>query len=590
MTLLAGAAEVVITPPVGTALDGYGGRAGGSVAVHDDLYARAIVVDDGVTQAAIVGCDLIGVDRRLVAAARERASAATDIPAAHIMIAATHTHAGPAGLRRDRDEALTDVTARTIAGAIAAAHRDRRPAVLKAGRGSVDSVSQNRRDPAGPYDPALRVLLFDAPDPRDGAIAAIVNFACHATVLFSTNMAISADYPGYAVRTVQQIIGGAPVVFLNGACGDVNPAWIEQRYDEAARVGSIVGAEAARRLQELRPLGVGQKVWNIRWDELTDKAVSSGELIAEPAVRVASRNVAVPLRALDAPEAYDRRIAGLDRRLGGAPDAGLAHEGEAAHARGTASSAPTAGDDDPALARGAASSAPTAGDDGPALARGAASSAPTAGDDGPALARGAASSAPTAGDDDPALARGAASCAPTAGHDGPALARGASSSAPTAGDDEPALARGAASSAPTAGDDAPGRGPDSSIEERRLAMEQMTRYRTERGVAERLGPGAAGKLLHPEVQAIALGGGCVVLGLPGECFAETGQAVQAAAGLPHLLIACYANHYVGYLVPRHAFAEGGYEPGAAMLDETAEQTVRTAAIELVRSLLGPTDQ
>ncbi|MDE3096356.1 MAG: neutral/alkaline non-lysosomal ceramidase N-terminal domain-containing protein [Chloroflexota bacterium] len=478
MTLLAGAAEVVITPPVGTALDGYGGRTGGSVAVHDDLHARAIVVDDGVTQAAIVGCDLIGVDRRLVAAARERASAATGIPAAHIMIAATHTHAGPAGLRRDLDEALTDVTARAIAGAIAAAHRDRRPAVLKAGRGSVDSVSQNRRDPAGPYDDTLRVLLFDAPDPRDGAIAAIVNFACHATVLFSTNMAISADYPGYAVRTVQQIIGGAPVVFLNGACGDVNPAWIEQRYDEAARVGSIVGAEAARRLQELRPLGAGQKVWNIRWDELTGKAVPSGELIAAPAVRVASRSVAVPLRALDPPGAYDRRIADLERRLGDTPGAGLAHEGEAAHRRGAASSDPTTV------------------------------------------------------------------------HDGPANA------------------------------------PGGSIEGRRRAMEQMTRYRTERGVAERLGPGAAGKLLHPEVQAIALGGGCVVLGLPGECFAETGQAVQAAAGLPHLLVACYANHYVGYLVPRHAFAEGGYEPGAAMLDETAEQTMRTAAIELVRSVLG----
>ena len=97
MALLTGAAEVVITPPVGTFLDGYGGRDGGSVGVHDDLHARAIVVDDGTTQAAIVSCDLIGVDRRLVARARELASAATSIPTGNIMIAATHTHAGPAG-------------------------------------------------------------------------------------------------------------------------------------------------------------------------------------------------------------------------------------------------------------------------------------------------------------------------------------------------------------------------------------------------------------------------------------------------------------------------------------------------------------
>jgi len=62
MTLLVGAAEIVITPPVGTYLDGYGARTSGSVGVHDDLHARALVVDDGVTQAALVSCDLIGVD------------------------------------------------------------------------------------------------------------------------------------------------------------------------------------------------------------------------------------------------------------------------------------------------------------------------------------------------------------------------------------------------------------------------------------------------------------------------------------------------------------------------------------------------
>ncbi|HZP56718.1 MAG TPA: neutral/alkaline non-lysosomal ceramidase N-terminal domain-containing protein [Dehalococcoidia bacterium] len=455
MALLAGAAEAVITPPVGTPLDGYGGRVGGATGVHDDLHVRAIVVDDGTTQAAIAGCDLIGVDRRLVADARERASAATAIPAQNIMVAATHTHAGPAGLRRDLDEALTDVTARTIAGAIIAAHARKRAAVLKAGRGSVDSVSQNRRDPAGAFDPELRVLLFDSPDPRDGAIAAIMNFACHATVMFSTNMEISADYPGYAVRTVQAVIGDVPVVFLNGACGDVNPSWIEQRYDEARRVGTIVGSEAARRLQELRPLGAQHKTWNIRWDELTDKDVMSGELV-EPRVRVASRNVDVPLRALEPPEAYDRKLAELNTRLGLAADAGMAHEGERARV--------------------------------------------------------------------------------------------------------------------TSG----------SVEERRRVMEALTRYRTERGVAARLGPSAGGRVLHPEVQAIALGAGCAVVGLPGEAFVETAQAIREAAGLRNLLIACYANHYVGYMVPAHEFARGGYEPGVALLGETAEAALRQAAIELLR--------
>ena len=99
MTFRAGTARVVITPPVGTPLEGYGGREGGAVGVHDDLHARAFVVDDGDTQAAVVSCDAVGVDRRLVASVREHAQAATGIPEAHIMVCC-HPHPRRAGRGR----------------------------------------------------------------------------------------------------------------------------------------------------------------------------------------------------------------------------------------------------------------------------------------------------------------------------------------------------------------------------------------------------------------------------------------------------------------------------------------------------------
>ena len=117
-------------------------------------------------------------------------------------------------------------------------------------------------------------------------------------------------------------------------------------------------------------------------------------------------------------------------------------------------------------------------------------------------------------------------------------------------------------------------------------MAQVTRFRTERAVAERLGPSAAGHFLHAEVQAIGFGGRCAVLGLPGEFFVPTGAAIQSGAGIPHLLVACYANHYAGYFVPAHAFDEGGYEPGVTVLDETAEATARKAALEVLRAAVG----
>lgn len=434
-----GVASAVITPPVGTHLEGYGGREGGSVGVHDDLYARALVVDDGRTQAAIVACDLIGIDRHTTAAVRELVAARTDIPASHVMVCGTHTHAGPVGMHRRDDEALRDMQNRTIAGAIEGAWRNKRACVLKAGRGAVDTVSQNRRDPAGPTDDTLRVLLFDSVEREAQPVASIMNFACHATVLFYTNMQISADYPGVAVDTVQRLTA-APSMFLQGACGDVNPLWVDQDFVETERVGTIVGAEAARRVHELRPLGRGQRVWNIRWDEVLETPVTSGHLI-EPQIRLVSRTVAVRLRTLPPAADYDRQLADLEveRRM-------------------------------------------------------------------------------------------------------------------------------------VRKDDAEGR---------RRIMEGVTRLRGERATSASLrGPAE----LHPEIQAISLGPDCAILGLPGEFFVETARAIQDAAGIKHLLIACYANHHVMYVPPRHEFARGGYEPGVAILDEDSEAAFREAAIELLREI------
>src|SRR5437762_1520966 len=95
----------------------------------------------------------------------------------HVLIAGTHTHAGPAGVRGHPDPELLAITARTIAAAVSAVAM-LRPAVLKVGSGVVDSVSLNRRDPAWPVDATLQVLQVDEPDGMP--IATTAFFACHA--------------------------------------------------------------------------------------------------------------------------------------------------------------------------------------------------------------------------------------------------------------------------------------------------------------------------------------------------------------------------------------------------------------------------
>ncbi|MEP6871110.1 MAG: neutral/alkaline non-lysosomal ceramidase N-terminal domain-containing protein [Anaerolineaceae bacterium] len=288
-----GASAVDITPPVGTALDGYGGRVDVSLGIHDPLFARCLFLDDGVTQLALVVCDLIGIGNFLAERARELIAERPAIPPQNVLVAATHTHAGPAGVRGSGEPMLAEEMARKIAGAVRVAHRDAVEGVLKYGTTPLESIAQNRRHPDWPIDHRLDVLAADTPAGKN--IATLARYACHPTTMTGANLEITAEWPGEACRLIEQITGGRGLYF-NGACGNINPTWIEQRFDEVYRVGSIVGAKTAALSQELRPLGINHQAANIRWDEFTDKPVFAGRLVGEAGLRAVSRSVQMPYR------------------------------------------------------------------------------------------------------------------------------------------------------------------------------------------------------------------------------------------------------------------------------------------------------
>ena len=104
--LRVGAAAVVITPPVGTPMAGYYFERAAE-GVHDDLFAKALVLEQGETKAALVSLDLISTPFGMVEAAREEIERATGIPGRNVMISATHAHTGPVLAGRGlRDDAL----------------------------------------------------------------------------------------------------------------------------------------------------------------------------------------------------------------------------------------------------------------------------------------------------------------------------------------------------------------------------------------------------------------------------------------------------------------------------------------------------
>jgi hypothetical protein len=287
--LRAGAAMVKITPPTGTPMAGYY-HARGSQDVHDDLFARALVLERGGAKAAIVSLDVITTTPDLAAQVRRLVEADTGIPGDAVLIAGTHTHTGPVILgRAQRDatiggeggpaEAYNAALPAKIAEAVRLAHAALAPAACSAAAGREESIAFNRRyhmkdgtvgwnpgklnpnivRPAGPIDPEVQAVWFEV---AQKPAAVCVNYAVHLDNV--GGQAISADMPFTLSRCLADARGAAGLVTLyqNGCCGNVNhidTSWKapQHGHENAARMGTILAAEVLRGLPRLQPAGDG---------------------------------------------------------------------------------------------------------------------------------------------------------------------------------------------------------------------------------------------------------------------------------------------------------------------------------------------
>ena len=233
--LQAGTAAVNITPPVGCFLQGCT-RGEPSIGVHRDLYAKALVLGDGATRVGLVTLDLFGLDRTTAAAMRAAIAEAADIPGDRVMMACSHTHAGPqvrgtgGGARGSAvgdgiDPDYFDPLVRAVAGAAAMAVRVMRPARMGYAE-STAGFAVNLRlpddgrtgpgpNPGGPVDHRVRVVTIldgakppatDRPAPPPRAVLFV--YSCRPTIM--DNLEISPDYPGVAQTFVEEACGGGP--------------------------------------------------------------------------------------------------------------------------------------------------------------------------------------------------------------------------------------------------------------------------------------------------------------------------------------------------------------------------------------------
>ena len=290
----AGAAIQDITPEIGVSLAGhFRDREAGHV--HDPLYVRSLVLDDGVTTLALTMVDSCMAPQSVFDAAKERIHAATGIPSANMMMAATHTHTAPTAVPIFQSEPVPGydaVLTEAISKAVCEAHAQRVPAQIAWGAGAVPEEVFNRRwfmkpgtisanpfgettdqvrmnpprasedliEPAGPTDPEIP---FIAVRHADGTpLAVLANYALH-YVGGTEGAAISADYFGCFARALTKRLTQDPdntafvAMMSNGASADINninfrePAPSFAPYEKMNLVAENAAREVARVYDQL---------------------------------------------------------------------------------------------------------------------------------------------------------------------------------------------------------------------------------------------------------------------------------------------------------------------------------------------------
>ena len=288
----AGAATTKITPQIGVSLDGYMMKLGPAEAVHDDLHARCLALDDGRERLAICVCDLCTVPGAVFDRAKQIVHQRSGLPVERMLMAATHTHSAPRiGVAQgDLDKQYVDFLVRQIATAVLTAIEKLAPARLGCGAAAMPQYTYNRRwwmkpgtipanpfgdatdqvlfnppagsknllRPAGPVDPQLSVLSVQHSDGRPMAVLA--NYSIHYAGGFA-RAHVSADYFGVFARQIGELVGGGSDfvgVLSNGTSGNIGagvdfrkppkkfPAW--SRMQE---LGQAAAEEAARVVQKI---------------------------------------------------------------------------------------------------------------------------------------------------------------------------------------------------------------------------------------------------------------------------------------------------------------------------------------------------
>lgn len=280
-------------------LAGFGnGRA--AAGVHDDLWARTVVVRSGDVTVALVALDVVGFFYDDVQRIRDGVAAA-GLDVDHVIVHSTHQHEGPdtlgqwgerLGKRGVDEDWLSYIVDRSVQG-VADAVAGLQPATLSVGK--VDSAApfgtkgtrnlvRDSRDPVIVDEWIYTAHLADA---SGATIATLVNWGNHPEVLSSDNLLITSDFSHYLREGVEQGVAwngrstpgvGGVAIYLNAAVGGLmTPLSITVTDGDGVDHGSSDWAKCE---------ALGKLV-----AELALQAVAAGAPAADPTVSVAAEQI-----------------------------------------------------------------------------------------------------------------------------------------------------------------------------------------------------------------------------------------------------------------------------------------------------------
>jgi len=272
MTLLAGAAELDITPPAGTHLGGDLCRYRPVREVADPIYAKALVLaDESGRRLCVLSLDLCVMGNEWAAEIRRRVGEKLGLPACAVMLHCTQNHSAPSLgqlLFQDASPYITpecwwlcggdphypDFVVPRILEAVQTAAEALAPVTVRHASGVDGRVAFNRRfikrdgtvqtiprsadlpdvlQVEGPTDPEVAVVAFY--DSSGRMVAALLHHTAHPVSRWTTNE-VTASWPGRWCDRFKDAIGpGCVPLVINGCCGNIsthNPLDPDHRSDD----------------------------------------------------------------------------------------------------------------------------------------------------------------------------------------------------------------------------------------------------------------------------------------------------------------------------------------------------------------------